>query len=385
MININDALEKYSRVGKGAWTAKAFYDLVVTALLNNQFEEVEEFLEVFDLICADFGGEAAFRKLKSAANILEVYGKQSQLAERCRHLAEKIKCKPLATPCISLLQTEERYDTQEIILSRIDVICSFLNCSKSDLERAIKKEIKSDSIPQDWALQIPYVYEKAYDEWFSKVAELHLTSFLPKRKLPYSSPCVKVIDWSSEVWRCWRFLDRPTLIDPGIFRPSQFFVWHIIHDSVHIWQMQAYGNQWSNILSPNEFLFLEAQAMCAEKIFLSLIQQSIIETPDWYPSSTDSIMLRLLIGLLEREIRLDLDLKVHLNGQSFLSWLGEVSRLTSLSPEYFQGLTAELLGMPGFCAAYTVVTDKFQNTPQPQREMMLQNFPHISYESIVLE
>jgi hypothetical protein len=192
-----------------------------------------------------------------------------------------------------------------------------------------------------------------------------------------------VIDWSSEVWRCWRFLDRPTLIDPGIFKPSQFFVWHVIHDSVHIWQMQAYGERWSNILSPNEFLFLEAQAMCAEKKFLSLLQQSTIELPHWYPSSSKSIILCLLLGLLEREIRLDLDLKVHLQGQMFSSWLHDISKLTKLSPDYFQGLTAELLGMPGFCAAYTVVTDIFQSLTSQQRKIMLQNYPDITYEPLL--
>ncbi|MEK0180317.1 MAG: hypothetical protein EAZ98_05110 [Oscillatoriales cyanobacterium] len=95
-----------------------------------------------------------------------------------------------------------------------------------------------------------------------------------------------------------------------------------------------------------------------------------------------SIIIRLLIGLLEREIRLDLDLKVHLQGQSFTAWLDDISRLTNLSPEYFQGLTAELLGMPGFCAAYTVVTDKFKNLSHEQRKMLLHKFPNITYESL---
>ena len=376
-------LEKYSKVGQGAWTTKALYDVTVTALLNNQFNEVEEFLGIFNIICGDFGGEAAARKLRSAANLLSTHGKQKELAEHCINLSKQVHPKPLAPSCILLPQIEKKYDSEQIISSRISEICDFLECSKADLENAIREEIESDIIPSDWALQIPSLYEKAYSEWFSKVVETHLVGYLPKRFFPYSTPCVKVIDWSSEVWRCWRLLKRPTLLDPGIFRPSQFFVWHIIHDSVHIWQMQAYGEKWSNILSPNEFLFLEAQAMYAEKVFLKLLQHSVIEVPVWYPSSSKSIILRLLIGLLEREIRLDLDLKVHLHGQNFSSWLRDISKITNLSPDYFQGLTAELLGMPGFCAAYTVVTDAFQSIPQQQREIMLQEFPNITYESIV--
>ncbi len=376
-------LEKYSKVGQGAWAAKALYDLTVTALLKNQFNEVEEFIGIFNRISGDFGGEAAARKLRSAANLLSTYGNQKQLAECCINFSKEVQHKPLASSCIWLPQIEKKYDSEQIISSRISEICDFLECSKADLENAIREEIESDIIPSDWALQIPFLYEKAYTKWFSKVVEAHLVGYLPKRCFPYSTPCVKVIAWSSEVWRCWRLLKRPTLVDPGIFRPSQFFVWHIIHDSVHIWQMQAYGEKWSNILSPNEFLFLEAQAMYAEKVFLSLMQNLVIEVPNWYPSSSKSIMLRLLIGLLEREIRLDLDLKVHLHGQDFSSWLREVSKITNLSPEYFQGLTAELLGMPGFCAAYTVVTDAFQSIPQQQRDILLQEFPNITYESII--
>ena len=88
-------------------------------------------------------------------------------------------------------------------------------------------------------------------------------------------------------------------------------------------------------------------------------------------------MLRLLIGLLEREIRLDLDLNVHLREQAFEDWLQEISHQTSLSPEYFQGLTAELLGMPGFCAAYTVATDAFYQKNISQRRTHMQNFPKL--------
>jgi hypothetical protein len=376
-------LDKYSKVGYGAWSAKALYDLTVTSLLKKQFNEVEEFLDVFNIVCGDFGGEAASRKMRSASSLLHRHGYQEELAERCVDFSKEIESKPLAPSCLSLQQIEKKYKSEEMIYSRIDEICDFLGCSKENLEMFIREEVESDLIPLDWASNIPALYERAYVEWFSELAESYLAEYLPKRNSVYSPPCVNVVGWSSEVWRCWRLLDRPTLVDPGIFRPSQFFVWHVIHDSVHAWQMQAYGERWSDILSPNEFLFLEAQAMYAEKAFLKLIRHSIVETPSWYPSSSKSIVLRLLIGLLEREIRLDLDLNVHLNGQKFSSWLNDISVMTKLSPDYFQGLTAELLGMPGFCSAYTVVTDNFEQLSSLERTKILQGFPNISYESIL--
>lgn len=375
-------IEKYSKVGQGAWTAKAFYDEAVTSLLNQQFDNLEGFLEIFYLICGEFGGEAASRKLEKAANLLLNYGRQQKMSERCLKIAASIQFHPQVASCIDLNTVEKQINSHNLISSRVEEICEFLGCSQNNLNDNLKREVESDTIPSDWSLQVSSLYTRAYDEWFTEVADRYLQDYLPSRETLYASPKLRVADWSLEVWRCWRFLDCPTLVDPGIFRPSQFFVWHIIHDSVHIWQMQAYDKKWSNILAPNEFLFLEAQAMSVEIILLNLMKESYIEIPQWYPSSQKSIIIRLLIGLLEREIRLDLDLKVHLQGQNFTTWLDDISRLTNLSPEFFQGLTAELLGMPGFCAAYTVVTDKFKNLSHEQRKMLLQNFPNITYESI---
>jgi hypothetical protein len=375
-------IEKYSKVGHGAWTAKAFYDEAVTSLLNQQFDNLEGFLEIFYLICGEFGGEAASRKLEKAANLLLNYCRQQEMSERCLKIAASIQFHPQVASCIDLNTVERQINSHNLISSRVEEICEFLDCSQNNLNDNLKREVESDSIPSDWSLQVSSLYTRAYDEWFTEVADRYLQDYLPSRETLYTSPKLRVADWSLEVWRCWRFLDCPTLVDPGIFRPSQFFVWHIIHDSVHIWQMQAYDKKWSNILSPNEFLFLEAQAMSVEIILLNLMKESYVEIPQWYPSSQKSIIIRLLIGLLEREIRLDLDLKVHLQGQNFTTWLDDISRLTNLSPEFFQGLTAELLGMPGFCAAYTVVTDKFKNLSHEQRKILLQNFPNITYESI---
>lgn len=63
-------LDKYMKIGQGAWAAKALYDQVVTALLTQQFSDIKGFLEVFELICDNFGGEAAYIKLQKAANLL---------------------------------------------------------------------------------------------------------------------------------------------------------------------------------------------------------------------------------------------------------------------------------------------------------------------------
>lgn len=375
-------IAKYAKVGQGAWAVKALYDETVTALLTQNFSDIQGFIEVFDLICGDFGGKAAYLKLQKAANLLALYSTQSELVKQYLKASENLRLKPLAPSCINLSKVEEHYNSHQIISSRIEQICSFLNCNKHNLEICLKREIESDVVPTAWDLQVSHLYSIAYEKWFVEIANEYLSEFLPIRQGLYAPPVLKVVDWSSEVWRCWRSLDHPTLVDPGIFRPSQFFVWHIVHDSVHVWQMQSYGTKWSNVLSPNEYLFLEAQAMCVERILLNLLLNSVVELPSWYPAPEKAIILRLLIGLLEREIRLDLDLQVHLHGQNFAEWLKDICKLTQLSSTYFQGLTAELLGMPGFCAAYTVVTDNFQSLSSSRRRKMLQEFPNITYTSL---
>ena len=366
-----EKLEEYSKVGVGAWAAKALYDETVTALLLNNFTDLQQFVDAFPEICKEYGGIAASRKLEKAAKLLEHHSKH-KLASKYLELAEDIRNKPLAPPCLDLKQIENAYAPEDLICNRVEEICQLLGCRRQQLEAVLEEEITSDYLPNDWHLQVSSVYSRCYDEWFSPFAVTYLDKYLPRRGDIFLKPCLQVVDWSTEVWRCWRLVENcPTLIDPGIFRPAQFFVWHVVHDSVHIWQMQAYGDKWSNVLSPEDFLLLEAQAMCAERTALDLMLKGELQIPIWYPSSNKAVTLRLLIGILEREIRLHLDLYVHLHEQSISDWLAFMSDLTRISSNYFLGFTGELLGMPGFAAAYTAVTDVFASLEDDYRRQVL--------------
>jgi len=365
--------EKYKKVGVGAWAAKALYDETVTALLINNFDNLTLFVNLFPEICQNYGGISASKKLENAAQLLR-QNDRSNLADRYLLLSEKIQDYPIAPPCLNLQAISQMYAPEKMISLRIESICNFLQCLPTQLEEVLKQNINSDIIPQDWHLQVSSIYSRCYQEWFTPFAINHLHQYLPPRKQEFVQPCLQVVDWSGQVWRCWRLLkNRPTLIDPGIFRPAQFFVWHIVHDSVHIWQMQAYGSDWSNILTPQDFLLLEAQAMCAERKALDLMLNGQLQIPDWYPSTNQAVILRLLIGILEREIRLHLDLSLYLYGDNVDDWLRNMCRLTGISSNYFLGFTGELLGMPGFASAYTSVTDSFISIDDKQRELLLRS------------
>jgi hypothetical protein len=364
-------IKKYKKVGVGAWAAKALYDETVTALLMNDFDNLRLFVNLFPEICQNYGGIAASSKLKNAAQLLR-QNQQYDLADRYLLFSQKIQNYPLAPPCLNLNYISENYDSISMIILRIESICKFLNCLPIELEKLLTEKINSDRIPQNWHLQLPSIYSRCYQEWFTPFAMNHLDQYLPPRKEAFVDPLLKIVDWSEQVWRVWRLLkNRPTLIDPGIFRPAQFFVWHIVHDSVHIWQMQAYGSDWSNILRPQDFLFLEAQAMCAERKALDLMLNGQLQIPDWYPSTNEYVILRLLLGILEREVRLNLDLSLYLHEQTFDDWVINMSRLTGISSNYFLGLTGELLGMPGLASAYTSVTDYFISMNNEQRKNIL--------------
>lgn len=376
-------IPEYRKVGVGAWAAKALYDETVTALLLKDFSDLQQFVNLFPEICKDHGGIAASRKLEKAAKLL-TNSSQNNLAFKYLELAENIREKPLAPSCLDLRLIQNTYATEDLISNRVESICQVLECRNQELETVLEKEINSDCTPKDWHLKVSSLYSRCYDEWFTPFAITYLAQYLPRRSNILTTPCLQVVDWSTEVWRCWRLLEeRPTLIDPGIFRPAQFFVWHIVHDSVHIWQMQAYGEDWSNVLSPEDFLLLEAQAMCAERKALDLMLKGELEVPSWYPSSNKAVTLRLLIGILEREIRLHLDLYVHWHGQSVDDWLTSMSELTGISSNYFLGFTGELLGMPGFAAAYTVVTDAFISLEDDYRRQVLvdRKLPCLLWES----
>ncbi|HBL11392.1 MAG TPA: hypothetical protein DD379_08295 [Cyanobacteria bacterium UBA11162] len=364
-------VEKYKKVGVGAWAAKALYDETVTALLINNFDDLRLFVNLFPQICQKYGGLSASKKLENAAQLLR-HNNQDDLADQYIILSQEIRNYPIAPPCLNLQTIAKKYEPERMISLRIEGICKFIKCLQTQLEEVLKKNINSDIVPQHWYRQVSSIYSRAYQEWFTPFAINHLHQYLPPRKQEFLQPCLQVVDWSGQVWRCWRLLKNyPTLIDPGIFRPAQFFVWHIIHDSVHVWQMQAYGSDWSNILTPQDFLFLEAQAMCAERKALDLMLNGQLQIPDWYPSTNQAVILRLLIGILEREVRLHLDLSLSLYGQNIDDWLKTMCQLTGISSTYFLGFTTELLGMPGFASAYTSVTDYFMLMEDEQRKLLL--------------
>ncbi|NEO88468.1 MAG: hypothetical protein F6J87_30205 [Spirulina sp. SIO3F2] len=214
--------------------------------------------------------------------MLNANSSNEQISKQVMNLSERIKNNALASPCIPLEKVEWRYNPREMIMQKIDSICDFLKCKSEALEAQIRVELESEDIPENWSSEIPHIYKKSYNNWFTEIANNNLEKYLPNRHSLKLSPTVRVLGWSSTVWRCWRMLERPNLVAPGIFKPSQFFVWNIIHDSVHVWQMQAYNKKWPNILSPNEFLFLEAQAIYVERVLLSLTKNHKVEIPCWY-------------------------------------------------------------------------------------------------------
>lgn len=123
-------IAKYKKVGVGAWAAKALYDETVTALLLDEFTDVQQFVDAFPEICQNYGGTAASRKLEKAANLL-TNNAYHKLASKYLELAENLREKPLAPSCLDLRLIQNAYVTEDLIYNRVTSISHLTGISSN--------------------------------------------------------------------------------------------------------------------------------------------------------------------------------------------------------------------------------------------------------------
>jgi hypothetical protein len=153
-------------------------------------------------------------------------------------------------------------------------------------------------------------------------------------------------------WRSWYYI-APSylLLQPlglGLTGPA-WAILHGIHDLTHLAHMAAVPSLRAAI-TPEQYITMEAIAMYAEHTFLAHLSDCAAVLPPGLKER--DLRLQLLLGLLERYLRFDFDLQVHLHGQSPQQWkqhtLAQIGQLPIL------GFTHTFHGLPGFAAAYPV-------------------------------
>jgi len=167
-------------------------------------------------------------------------------------------------------------------------------------------------------------------------------------------------------WRHWFVLpsERFVLLESAKdhMPAAQWFIWRALHDGTHLAHMAAHPAMQADQLTPQQMQQMEAVAMAAEWILLEEMEAE----PDMpLPAGLDAgqVRIHLKLGLIERALRQDYDLQVHLAGQPTQDWLTQTQRRMGMLGVY--RFAESFHGLPGFCASYLVGAQALLHSPQP--------------------
>lgn len=230
----------------------------------------------------------------------------------------------------------------------IEKLCEHLKTNRKELSEKIRQQNNEDLSTK--------VDMKELIENFSFS---HISNLIP---LDNKKNAFKYIETSTSelLWKKWYLLDStPVLIEKkDLLLNSKSFVWTLLHNATHILHLINYPKSGRDI-NPHGLLNMEALAMNTEKEFLKILEHNP-ETLSTIPSlNTFNVITQLLLGLLERALRLEYDLAIHLNGQNISDWIIEVKRKTGLNIDIYS-FSQEFHGLPGFSAGYMLGLKAFE-------------------------
>jgi GTP cyclohydrolase FolE2 len=132
---------------------------------------------------------------------------------------------------------------------------------------------------------------------------------------------------------------------------AQFVVWRLIHDATHLLHLATFPEA-GDPLDPQWLIAMEAFAMSVETgLALRLMNGDELAVTPGLECSSEALLTVLLLGLVERSLRLEFDVAVHGRGEDPEAWTTGASRRSGLRRERFS-FVDEFHGLPGFGAAY---------------------------------
>ncbi len=169
---------------------------------------------------------------------------------------------------------------------------------------------------------------------------------------------------SNLCWKRWFCNNKlePFIIEDSknrINSMSQWVVWRLIHDSTHLLHLYSYPNAGS-YYDPIWLMTLEGVAMTAERTVLKLIDEDFDFSPvEGVKLNTNNIKSILLMGMIERALRLEYDRDIYVKKYNNSDWVDKAKKRTGLNLDIF-GFIEEFSGMPGFNAGYMLSMKAFE-------------------------
>jgi GTP cyclohydrolase FolE2 len=324
---------------KGGWAARALFDDAVSRHINHEKQD----FQLAEAVVKKSSGISAIHQLRK-------YSKLTNLEIDISGISEALS--PNIKQVINLVNVIDiPYEiTADFWLEKL---CDHLSTNRINLTSSIKQSLAEDGFPTGNPKSL-------IENWSFPI----ISSFLPL--LNENKDVLYFEDEIAEIcWKRWYLTPekQPLLFETPSrtnLKNSQWLVWRLLHDATHLLHLQNYPDAGS-YLDPNWLLTLEAAAMTSEYKFLKLIDyEENIPKPVDYSIDLFNLKTILLTGLLERSLRLDYDLAVHLNGKPIDEWIVQSRRKTGLELNYY-GFAREFHGLPGFCAGYMLGLKALEN------------------------
>ena len=314
----------------GGWASRCLYDNCIEKILLNEEQDIDLAKKVFQ----NSTGHSAFEYLKKYERITGLNFKPlPELDIDTKTIQQLIALKE-----IGIVPYELTYDYW------LDKLCNHLNCTRKNVTEVLNNFFKNEV----YAKEINNV-EFLLNNWSFPIIFniLSIEPFDVDFKYVENEMVV-------DAWKRWFKIKGKSILvetpDKSNLKISQWIIWRLIHDATHLIQLQKIKQE-KSYYEPELLLSMEGVAMYVEYEFLQRIEKNKIILPNTIATSIESIKTILLLGFVERALRLDYDLSVHLYENNIFDWENEVKRTTGLRIDIFSFIK-EFHGLPGFSSCY---------------------------------
>jgi hypothetical protein len=241
------------------------------------------------------------------------------------------------------------------------------------------------------------VREPDFRTWLSD-SMAYLGSSLPGADIHANWTLLPLREIPGLMWRRWFHLpalrpDAPVclVVDPApepfdVIPPVRLVSWRLVHDCAHLLHLGMLHREGrpdlaAHLACPPYIATAEGFAMASELGALRSLWTGRDDTYERICSQVGApvelVGAELSMGLLDRSIRLAMDVRVHAQGVAYSDFLAEVSERAGVGPAYVESVTREWLGLPGMGALYML---SLTQTERCRREGTLPEVLHFRAE-----
>lgn len=338
MKNIESEILLLSEL-KGGWAARSLFDYVTFCFITKSTQNIE-LIKYVGNKSTGIGAQKVFKNIESIINSELNIHISASYDKDVKHFA-------------NLENISKNYPSFELADFWISELSKHLDVKKNNLNNELKQELANDTKIKN--LNPLSTLEKVGFNIINSILPLNNNKGI-KINLIYTEKAVIC-------WKRW-FLSNNLVpiwledLSYSYFGYNKWFIFQIIHNGTHLLHLLNYP-QAGSLYNPTWLMNMESIAMYVELSFLhqlndNLYNETLIKN-GLNPKLLKSI---LILGLIERALRIDFDVCVHLHSEESNKWILRAQNHCGINIPIYN-FVYEFTGLPGFASSYMFGMDKF--------------------------